>query len=436
MNPFRDRKAGDAAGAGVAGERSSPAVAHALSFQTKLSNLVALGLMLVLAAGLLLWYYTHALGRPERLRPASQPGELGRAPSEMALPPLGHIEPPGLRPAPVATSAPLTPSNATQPSPDLAIRAVSALEMPALLPTSTAPAMLASSRQSVGTNVANPAVTLPTALQRRLSGEAFVAVDAAGAAAATPSTVTALPSPESTAVRAAPEDAPVVPTAHTGVAVAGASAQLPALLQDPARSAVSAALLPGLSLVLPKGSFIDCTLETAIDSSLPGMTTCVTATDTFGADGNVVLLERGTKLVGETRGQVEQGVGRVFVLWTEARTPTGVIVPLDSPGADELGRAGLPGQVERHFWERFGAAILVSVIDGAVQASVQASTSRGGTIIYNPGGAQDVMSEILKSTVAIPPTVIKNNGDRIQVLVARDVDFSHVYELRAAAHPP
>ena len=39
------------------------------------------------------------------------------------------------------------------------------------------------------------------------------------------------------------------------------------------------------------------------------MTTCITATDTFSADGSVVLLERGTKLVGETRGQVQQGIG-------------------------------------------------------------------------------------------------------------------------------
>jgi type IV secretion system protein VirB10 len=434
MKQFRDRRAGDAAGASVVGERSSPAVAHALSFQAKLSNLIALGLMLALAAGLLLWYYTHALARPERLRHATQSSELGRAPSEMALPSLGHIEPPGLRPGLMPTSASLAPASTPQPSSDLAVRANPGLEMPALVRASTTPTMLASStrNEAVGTPAVTPRIMPPTALQRRLSGDTFVAADAA----ATPSAVAALSSPEPIVGRAAAGDAAVIPTARASAAAAGASAELPALLQDPGRSAVSAALLPGLSLVLPKGSFIDCTLETAIDSSLPGMTTCVTATDTFSADGNVVLLERGTKLVGETRGQVQQGVGRVFVLWTEARTPTGVVVPLDSPGADELGRAGLPGQVERHFWERFGAAILVSVIDGAVQAGVQASTSRGGAIIYNPGGAQDVMSEILKSTVAIPPTVIKNNGDRIQVLVARDVDFSQVYELRSAPGPP
>jgi type IV secretion system protein VirB10 len=158
------------------------------------------------------------------------------------------------------------------------------------------------------------------------------------------------------------------------------------------------------------------------------MTTCVTATDTFSADGSVVLLERGTKLVGETRGQVQQGMARVFVLWTEARTPGGVVVPLDSPGTDELGRSGLTGEVDRHFWDRFGAAILVSTIDGALQTAAQ--KGGGSTVVLNPTGSQEVLTEILRSTVSIPPTVTKKNGERVEVLVARDIDFRSVYELR------
>jgi type IV secretion system protein VirB10 len=208
---------------------------------------------------------------------------------------------------------------------------------------------------------------------------------------------------------------------------------LAAWLRPTVTTAVRAQVLPTMRLLLPKGAFIDCTLETAIDSTLPGMTTCVTATDTFGADGQVVLLERGTKLVGELRGQVQQGAARVFVLWTEARTPTGVVIPLDSPGADELGRAGLSGTVERHFWERFGAALLVSVLDGAVQAAVQSTSRGGGTVIYNPSAGEGVMTEVLKGTVNIAPTIVKPQGDRIQVLVARDLDFRSVYELRSDA---
>jgi type IV secretion system protein VirB10 len=206
------------------------------------------------------------------------------------------------------------------------------------------------------------------------------------------------------------------------------SGRLSEYLQPSTTPAVQARVLPTERMLLPKGAFVDCTLETAIDSTLPGMTTCITASDTFGVDGKVVLLERGTKLVGETQGHVRQGAARVFVLWTEARTPTGVVVPLASPGTDALGRSGLPGEVNRHFWERFGAAILISVIDGAVQAAVQ--SDGGGTVIYNPSTSENIMTEVLKSTVNIPPTVVVANGERIQVLVARDLDFRSVYELR------
>src|SRR4029077_14222505 len=57
--------------------------------------------------------------------------------------------------------------------------------------------------------------------------------------------------------------------------------------------------------------------------------------------------------------------------------------------------------------------------------------SGGGAVIYAPSGSQEVLTEVLKDTLRIAPTIVKRNGDRIQVLVARDVDFRSVYELRA-----
>ncbi len=126
---------------------------------------------------------------------------------------------------------------------------------------------------------------------------------------------------------------------------------LAGMLRPTQTPAVNAQVLPNRRLLLPKGAFLDCTLETAIDSTFDGMVTCIGASDIYSADGKVVLLERGTKYVGEKRGELRQGQGRVFVLWNEARTPTGVVVHLASPGTDELGRTGLPGQVDTHFWE-------------------------------------------------------------------------------------
>ncbi len=406
----------------VRGERGRPVIARALSAQARASNYLALGLMLAIGVGLLLWYYAQQLSRQGGARHSAHPSPVRLVAAEMALPPLGPIEGPQLASAPVSAppsssalspSPPAPPPLLSSPSPLLPMLAVARI-----------PASAAQRRAPTGYPSSAAPPTHQSALQRRLSGGVLFAAPADPGA----SVEQVVPATADTGVRSAQ----LPPATDSAGAVPGADAQggLSALLQHPITQIAAARLLPDRSLLLPKGAFIDCTLETAIDSTLPGMTTCVTATDTFSADGRVVLLERGTKLVGETRGQVQQGAARIFVLWTEARTPGGVVVPLDSPGADELGRSGLPGQVQRHFWERFGAAILVSTIDGGVQAAVQSSNRGNGTVIYDPGAAQDVMTDVLKSTVAIPPTVIKRNGDRIQVLVARDVDFSGVYELR------
>jgi type IV secretion system protein VirB10 len=189
-----------------------------------------------------------------------------------------------------------------------------------------------------------------------------------------------------------------------------------------------ALLLPTLRWLLPKGAFIECTLETAIDSTLPGMATCVLAADVFGADGRIVLLERGSRLVGETQTDVGATQSRIAVLWAEVRTPTGVVVHLASPATDAVGGTGIPGAADRHFGARFGAAVLLSMINGAVSAAVAHQQSSAG-IVYSAQGSQEVGTEALRGTVGIMPTIRVLPGARIQVLVARDIDFRSVYRL-------
>ena len=387
---------------GVRGERSVALVNMARSIQSRVSNVLAAGLMIALGVGALAWYYAHAVTRPVQARAQSNTAMRGQG--EMTLPSLGRITPPRL-----AIDAPLPVEMPQEPAAS-AEAPLSEAHSPATLWTAGTPSSTPETARSTSAVKKGPA---EVARERRLSGGVFARVSG-------PSAGQGAPQAGDIARTESGSDSPA----------ATAEGSLQALLKPGATAAVQAKLLPTLRFLLPKGAFIDCTLETAIDSTLPGMTTCVTAADTFGADGKVVLLERGSKLVGETRGQVQQGQARVFVVWTEARTPTGVVVPLDSPGTDELGRAGLPGEVERHFWERFGAALLISVVNGAVQAGVQAANHSGGAVVYAPSTSADVMTEVLKSTVNVPPTVVKRNGDRIQVLVARDLDFRSVYELR------
>jgi type IV secretion system protein VirB10 len=392
--------AADAGPEEVAGERATTLVTRSVSMQSRLSNLLAVSLMTVLGLGTLIWYYANNASRQARIRSSVQSAAANHAAGDTVLPSLGRIDPP----PPVSSAIDAPPAGEALP--------VSGANQMALAATTLPEIPLAAN--TAGYAAPRPPTPEELAQQRQLAGAVFSNAQPPG----TPPDINAASEPP-------PGSAPL----------AGAPrGELAALLHATPTPAARAEMLPAQRLLLPKGAFIDCTLETAIDSTLPGMTTCVMATDVFGVDGKVVLMERGTKLIGETQGQVQQGQARVFVLWTEARTPAGVVVPLASPGADELGRSGLPGEVNRHFWERFGAAMLISIVDGAVEAA-STRNGGGGTVVVDPAGSQSVMTEVLKGTVNIPPTVMKKNGDRIQVLVARDLDFRSVYELRAATRP-
>ncbi len=215
------------------------------------------------------------------------------------------------------------------------------------------------------------------------------------------------------------------PTAHESMSTPVAA------IEPSSRSSVKvlhAQALPAQRFLLPRGAFLDCTLETAVDSTLPGLATCLLSGDVYGADGSVVLLPRGSRLVGEIRSDVRPGQARVGIIWTEARTPQGLLLPLGAAGTDALGRAGVPGAVDRHTTERFGSAVMLSVIDAATSALVNRRTPGTG-VVYNIQGTRDVATEALRQSIHIPPTIRVEPGTRVDVIVAADVDFSEVYQL-------
>jgi type IV secretion system protein VirB10 len=392
-------------GASIHGERAIPSVNRERSIQSRISSALALATIIVLAGAFLFWYYNTQYTKTREAEQAARKTAAARAGGEMKVPPLGRIDPP--------KGPPDLSAIGTAPGPPLA-----------------GPANAAA---------AGPAQRTPEqiALERQLGGPVLRRAQPSQTAGVTPpsSFAEAAVSPGSVPGMAQLIGALQPPAANSTLP---GSPSLAANLRPTATPAVAAQILPTRRMLLPKGAFIDCTLETAIDSTYEGMATCIGASDIYGADGKVVLLERGTKYVGEQRGAPRQGQSRVFIAWNEARTPTGVVVQLASPGTDELGRNGLPGAVDTHFWDRFGAAILISVIDGAMQAAAahqQSGTSSGGVVLA-PQGGRDVMTEVLRSTVSIPPTVIKNQGERIQILVARDVDFRGVYALHNTPAAP
>lgn len=233
--------------------------------------------------------------------------------------------------------------------------------------------------------------------------------------------------------------APLLAYSRTGRASPAADHATPLPTTDP-RNATSldalrrlspigearAGFLPDRNLLITAGTSLPCVLQTAMDSATPGYVSCLVSHDVYSDNGTVVLMERGTRVLGEYRGGLETGRRRLFVLWTRAVTPTGVAVALASPAADALGRSGFDGEIDTRFWDRFGGALLLSIVDDGVYAAV----GRGQDFQSSARVPSDAAAIALQNSVAIPPTLRKAQGSEVSIFVAQDLNFAGVYRLR------
>lgn len=211
-----------------------------------------------------------------------------------------------------------------------------------------------------------------------------------------------------------------------GVADAQQPGELDRLRQVSAIGESRATMMPNRNYLITAGTLIPCILQTAMNSTQPGYTSCIVPRDVFSENGRVVLLEKGTKVLGQYQGGLQQGQNRIFVVWTRATTPRGVAIDLGSPASDALGRAGMAGGVDTFFWARFGGALMLSLIDAGAQIGSSALSGRGSVNISQPSQAA---TQTLQQNQNIPPVLKKNQGEEVGIFVAKDFNFADVYGL-------
>jgi type IV secretion system protein VirB10 len=188
-----------------------------------------------------------------------------------------------------------------------------------------------------------------------------------------------------------------------------------------------ASRLPDRNFLITAGTSIPCTLQTAMDTSTPGYVSCIIGSDVYSDNGAVILVEKGAKVLGEYRSGMRQGQKRLFVLWDRAVTPAGVAIGLASPASDALGRAGFDGNIDTRFWDRFGGALLLSIVDDT-SAAVASRGAQNGETARVPSDAAGIA---LQNSINIPPSLTKPQGSQVAIFVAQDLDFSGVYALKA-----
>jgi type IV secretion system protein VirB10 len=186
-----------------------------------------------------------------------------------------------------------------------------------------------------------------------------------------------------------------------------------------------AGVLANKATTVPQGTLIPAVLETALDSTSPGLARALVSRDIRGFDGSRILIPRGSRLIGEYGSDTQSGQKRMLVNWTRLVRPDGVTIAINSPASDPLGQGGIRASVNSHFFERFAGAILQSALDVGVNLASRAADSQ--VIVALPG----TIGASVNGGRAAPPSQIKPTlkvkaATSISVFVARDLDFTGV----------
>ena len=301
------------------------------------------------------------------------------APDQQNLPQAGQVPPPAAAPA---AAQPVNVAQVEAPKPAQADPAV-------------APVLSNNPNRVVGPAV-NP-YSSPT-----------MVFDASSAGAVT---VPGAAVPAATATTAAP------PSSGAG----GPAGEFASRIGGVGGAPASARAMANPDTTVTQGTLVPAILETAINTDVPGFVRAVVSQDVRSFDGSKILVPRSSRLIGQYQSGVQQGQKRAYVIWTRLIRPDGVSVNIASPGVSFDGTTGLNGDVDTHFFSRFGSGLLLSVVGGL---GAIATGGVGGVIVA--GGSQSAASAAVQSDGQRSPTIRVKMGEPIRVFVARDLDFSQV----------
>lgn len=201
----------------------------------------------------------------------------------------------------------------------------------------------------------------------------------------------------------------------------------------------SATYIQSPDALLVRGTYLRCVLETRIITDLAGYTSCLLTEPVYSINGRNLLLPKGSKIYGAYGGGPTGK--RVEVIWDRITTPNGIDVAMSSPGVDQLGGAGHPGQYSAHWGSRIASALMISLISDAFKYAAAEHGPETTTIANNGMTVQSpyesatartmerLANEALSSNRR-PPTVTINQGTIVNVYVAKDVDFTNVLHPR------
>lgn len=186
---------------------------------------------------------------------------------------------------------------------------------------------------------------------------------------------------------------------------------------------------PASPYVVQAGTVIPGALITGIRSDLPGQITAQVTENVFDTpSGRFLLVPQGARLIGVYDSQVTTGQSRVLLVWTRLIMPNGRSIVLErQTGADTGGYSGLSDEVDSHWKQIAGAALLSTLLSvgSEVNAGVNTNTNNATIIQALRQGVGSATSQagqqIVRQQSNVQPTLTVRPGFPMRVIVNRDL---------------
>lgn len=203
--------------------------------------------------------------------------------------------------------------------------------------------------------------------------------------------------------------------------------------RDAGMNSHSATMQPAATAwALHAGTMLPAMLITGINSNLPGEIIAQVSRNVYDSGQRVVLIPRGSRLIGRYDSQLALGQNRLLVAWTRLILPDGRSLALPGLGSkDTQGASGIQDRTNNHYRRVYGNALLLSVIGAGAQLS-QARQDAGPYGYGAPSVAQvgaaavgqqlsSVALEVIRRNMDVRPTVEIRQGMPFNVFLTTDL---------------
>jgi type IV secretion system protein VirB10 len=186
--------------------------------------------------------------------------------------------------------------------------------------------------------------------------------------------------------------------------------------------------------LLAEGTPIPIVLLGDVNSDLPGRLSAMTTRDIYDSiSQRYLLIPAGARLTGVYNAEVAPGQKRILMAFSRMRFSTGASIRLGGmPAADANGASGAEAQVDSHFFEMFGASLIIGAVSlaaapantSSTNVTINLSGSGNGNSAMASLGTQvlgDTLKRVLDRNTNIKTTLSLTKGERLTIITTRDM---------------